>query len=60
MTSYYVLQFKVHDWDNKWETAPGKYGTITEAEAARQKKPFPSYYRIAEAYTVIRYKAVKA
>lgn len=55
----YVLQFRFRDWD-KWETVPGKYDTVEEAEAVRRKRPFPNHYRIAEAYTVTRYKAVKA
>lgn len=58
MSGYYVLQAKWHDWDN-WETVPGKYDTVKEAEAARMQRGFPSRFRVAEAYTVTRYKAVK-
>lgn len=54
----YVLQMRWHDW-KPWERVLGEYGTIEEAEIARQQKAFPSLYRIAEAYTVTRYKAAK-
>lgn len=55
---HYVLQSRFRDWE-KWETLPGQYATIQEAENARRKKLFPNHYRIAESYTVVRYKAVK-
>lgn len=58
--TYYVVQRKENPWDNKhWITLPGKYESIREAEAARQKKPAPSECRVAEAYIQVRYKAVK-
>lgn len=55
---HYVLQSRFRDWE-KCETCPGHYSTVNEAEAARKQKPFQNHYRIAESYTVVRYKAVK-
>lgn len=61
MEAYYVLQMKRHPWDDKhWDTLGGQhYRTVDEARAAMEQKPIKSLYRIAEAYTVIRYKVVK-
>ena len=61
MDAYFVLQMKKYAWDEKhWETLDGKhYATAEETEEARRKKPSPQLYRVAQAYTVIRYKAVK-
>lgn len=57
----YFLQMKVHSWDDKhWTTLDSRpFDTLEEAKAALTAKAFPSLYRIAEAYTVTRYKAVK-
>ena len=61
METYFVLQMREHTWDEKhWQTLDGThYATAEEAEEARKKKAFPKFYRVAQAYTVIRYKAVK-
>ncbi len=57
---HYVLQYnRYHGECNNWETVSRRYDTYEEAEAARQKMPAPSCYRVAESYTVTRYKAVK-
>ena len=55
----YVLQIRVHDWD-PWRVSRLESDTLEEAKAALDEMPFkPSYYRIAEAYIQVRYKAVK-
>ena len=56
---HYVVQFRRYPHSNVWGTVSGPYATIEEAEAARQKMPCPSSYRVAESYVQIRYKAVK-
>lgn len=56
---HYVLQMKRYEWENLWDNLPRKYATYEEAEAELKKKNFPKLYRIAESYTVIRYKAAK-
>lgn len=62
--TYYVIQSRVHEWD-QWTTIPIKYTTPEEAVAALKEKGLapgmvPKYYRVAQAYTQIRYKAVGA
>lgn len=54
----YVLQMQKSRWD-KWETVSQEYGTLEEARAELERKSIKIGYRIAEAYTVTRYKAVK-
>ena len=54
----YVLQFRANRWD-KWETMCTRYPTIETAKEALKGNPFQSLYRVAEEYTVIRYKAVR-
>lgn len=55
----YVIQSRVHDWD-PWSTWPNhQYDTLKEARAAFETLPIKHNHRIAEAYTVVRYKAVK-
>ena len=54
----FVLQWRVKDWD-KWNTCDARYKTLAEARAALNSKPCKIGYRIAEEYTVVRYKAVK-
>jgi hypothetical protein len=54
----YVLQYRVHSWD-KWDPLSKRYPTVEEAKAELAKQPFKSMFRIAEEYTVVRYKAVK-
>ena len=56
---HYVLQFRRYPHSNNWQTVSRRYDTYEEAEAARLRMPAPSCYRVAESYTVIRYKAVK-
>ena len=58
---HYVLQFCRYPGDKyvSWETLNHPYRSYEEAEAARQRMPAPSCYRVAESYVVIRYKAVK-
>ena len=58
---HYVLQFCRYPKEKyvSWETLAGRYDTYEEAEATRLRMPAPSCYRVAESYTVIRYKAVK-
>ncbi len=54
----YVLQWRAHDWD-KWTTGVKRYETLKEAQKAYDDLHFKNDYRIAEEYTVIRYKAVR-
>lgn len=54
----YVLQFRFHDYD-KWQTMCTRYPTINAAEETIKENPFKSCYRVAEEYTVIRYRAAK-
>ncbi len=59
----YVLQFRTYpSWNNKWEAIPSQqFDTLEEAREAFDR--MPSYlkpeHRIAETYTVVRYKPVK-
>ena len=58
--TYYVLQCLVYSNGKKqWLTMAGEYETAEEAEGVRLLLPIPDNYRVAEAYTVTRYKAVK-
>lgn len=59
MEKIYVLQMKEKPWSNKWVTLEGKYESAEAAEKERQTKIIPNEYRVAEAYTVIRYKPIK-
>ena len=64
----YVIQHRIHDWD-KWDTykfkrgtrEEGRYRTLAEARDAFAALPglLRCDARIAEEYTVVRYKAVK-
>lgn len=54
----YVIQARRFPWGNRWETV-SEYDTLEQALAAFERLPFRSEHRIAEAYTVIRYKEVK-
>lgn len=54
----YVLQRKWHDWD-AWEVASKRYPTLVEAQSAYDHLLVKLMYRIAEEYTVVRYKAVR-
>lgn len=54
----YVIQARRFYWENKWKIV-SEHDTLEQARAAFERLPFRSDHRIAEAYTVIRYKAVK-
>ena len=55
----YVLQRK-DPWSYHWETLEHRqYDSLEEARQAIEQMPFKSEYRIAEPYTVTRYRAVK-
>ena len=63
----YVIQFRSHSYDN-WTTSSVRFGTLDEARAAFTKNrpdlaksgvTATDYERIAEEYTVTRYKALK-
>lgn len=54
----YVLQMRAHEWDTHWVTTSLEFDTLEEAKAALAQRHEP-WYRIAEAYTVTRYKAVR-
>lgn len=53
----FVIQWRVHDWD-RWTTGSKRYPTLKEAHMAYDKLPIKAGHRIAEEYTVTRYKAV--
>jgi len=56
----YVIQYLTYpSWHNKWAAAPTRYATLKEAQAAYDALPFKSEHRIAEEYTVVRYKVIK-
>lgn len=58
--TYFVLQCVTYrDGKRLWTTMEGEYDTAEEAEGVRLLLPIPDNYRVAEAYTVTRYKAVK-
>ena len=57
---HYVLQYKRYPHSNQWETVHRPYATYDEAESRRLQMPAPNLWRVAESYTVVRYKAVKA
>lgn len=58
--SYYVIQSKVHSWDTTWTTWTNRrFDTLEDARAAFAALPIKADHRIAEAYTVTRYKPVK-
>lgn len=54
----YVLQMRNSPWKNTWTTLVS-FDTLEEAKAAYDQKSPKTQYRVAEAYTVTRYKAVK-
>ena len=57
----FVIQSKAYPpWHNKWETIQTmQFDTLEEAREAFDKLPFKADHRIAETYTVVRYKPVK-
>lgn len=54
----YAIQMKPRPWDKTWTTYT-EFDTMEEAQAAYDSLPIKSGYRIAEAYTVVRYKEIK-
>ena len=54
----YVIQRRKNHWSNRW-VVRSEHETLEEAKAELAKLPFQQEYRIAEAYTVVRYKPVK-
>lgn len=58
--TYYVIQSKAHPWDTTWTTWTNRrFNTLAEAKAAFDALPVKGDHRIAEAYTVTRYKPAK-
>ena len=56
---HYVLQYKRYPHSNQRDTLHRHYATYEEAESRRLQMPAPNLWRVAESYTVARYKAVK-
>lgn len=55
----YVIQSRKFDYD-PWQTWPNhQFDTLEEAKEVFEALPIKHNHRIAEAYTVVRYKAVK-
>lgn len=57
MNKKYVMQMRQFDW-SPWEVIR-EYATLAEAKSDYDALPIKAGHRIAEAYTVVRYKAVK-
>lgn len=58
--SHYVIQSKTHPWDTTWITWTNRqFATLKEAQEFFDALPIKADHRIAEAYTVTRYKPVK-
>lgn len=56
----FVIQRKKHSWDTAWIMIERlQYDTLEEAKAAFEGLPIKADHRIAESYTVTRYKAVR-
>ena len=57
---HFVIQY-LKPVDNKWESFPTKYPTLIAAKEAAKRSRYPlgRTYRIAESYTVLRYRPVK-
>lgn len=58
----YILQERKNfglDYGPWMDSGFGPFETLDEAKACLAQRAFPNFYRIAEAYTVTRYKAVK-
>lgn len=54
-----MIQFRSSEWD-RWETWPQhQYDTLAEAKAAFEALPDKHGCRLAEAYTVVRYKPIR-
>ena len=60
MGRYYVIQSKAHHWGPKWTTWENRrFDTLEAARAFFGTLPIKADHRIAEAYTVTRYKPVR-
>lgn len=59
MTMYVIQYLTYPEWNHKWGTTGNRYPTLKEAQSAFDSLPIKHGYRIAEEYTVTRYKAVK-
>lgn len=57
MERKYVMQMRQFDWF-QWVVIR-EYDTLAEAKSDYDALPIKAGHRIAEAYTVVRYKAVK-
>ena len=56
----FVIQMKKKPWDTAWVTIQAlQFDTLEEAMEAFDKLPIKADHRIAETYTVTRYKAVR-
>ena len=54
----YVIQFQ--HLDGRWVTLEDRqFDTLAEAQAAYRALPIRAHYRIAQAYTVTRYRPVR-
>ncbi len=56
MKKTYVLQMRANDW-SPW-VAAREFDSLEAAKEAYTALPIKTGYRVAEAYTVVRYKAV--
>lgn len=54
----YVVQMRKNSWSKEW-VVRSEHDTLAEARDELKKIPIQTGYRIAKAYTVVRYKAVK-
>ena len=57
MNKTYFIQIRQFDWSPL--VVIREYDTLAEAESDYDALPIKANHRIAEAYTVVRYKAVK-
>lgn len=58
--TYYVIQSRPHSWSTTWDAWTNRrFDTLEEAKEAFAALPIKADHRIAEAYTVTRYKPVK-
>lgn len=57
---YYVIQSRTRHWETRWDTWENRrFDTLAEAQAFFDTLPIKADHRIAEAYTVTRYKPVR-
>jgi|GEM_PF-3234261 len=56
----FVIQYLTYpSWNNKWAPTGKRYPTLAEAQTAYDALTFKTGHRIAEEYTVVRYKVIK-